>query len=101
MRGDYKEALRAFRQGLEIEPGNPGLQKGYDDLRASLREGELPSAAATPVRSPCRPQPLPSPAAEARRGLQRSRVVREPGASDRGRRGRSHGARLTPRVIPT
>jgi len=44
LRGDYKEALRAFRQGLEIEPGNPGLQKGYDDLRLSLREGQLPSA---------------------------------------------------------
>ena len=28
VRGDYKEALRAFRQGLEVEPGNPGLQKG-------------------------------------------------------------------------
>jgi len=42
--GKYKEAMRAYKKGLEIEPSNAGLLKGLDDLRASLRHGELPAA---------------------------------------------------------
>ena len=51
--GQYKEAMRAYKAGLEVEPGNAGLTKGLADLRASLREGEVPEAdgAARPAAS--------------------------------------------------
>ena len=42
--GQYKKAVKAYKAGLEIEPGNAGLTKGLEDLRASLREGEVPDA---------------------------------------------------------
>lgn len=67
--GQYKEALKAYKAGLEIEPQNAGLLKGLEDLRVSLREGELPVAAdadrstdATPQPPPPKPKPQPAPA---------------------------------------
>lgn len=41
--GKYKEAMRAYKQGLEIEPENAGLRSGLEELRASLRDGQVPT----------------------------------------------------------
>jgi tetratricopeptide (TPR) repeat protein len=44
LKGEYKDAMKAYKAGLAIEPQNAALLKGLEDLRASLREGELPTA---------------------------------------------------------
>ena len=50
--------------GLEIEPGNAGLQKGLDDLRESLKQGEVPDgtdgAAAATAAAPAAPAAKPT-----------------------------------------
>ena len=53
LKGEYKDAMKAYKAGLAIEPQNAALLKGLEDLRASLREGELPTAndaAGTPAQ---------------------------------------------------
>jgi tetratricopeptide (TPR) repeat protein len=37
MLGRFREANRAYRRGLEVEPGNPGLLRGLEELRGLLR----------------------------------------------------------------
>jgi hypothetical protein len=58
--GKYKEAIRAYKAGLEIEPTNAGLAKGLEDLRASLREGDVPDASDGAPK----PKPTPTPTAD-------------------------------------
>ena len=80
--GRYKDAIEAYNSGLAIEPGNAGLQKGLDDLRQSIRDGEVPKAAAPeaaaeaapkangmarPDLAPAPPAPAPAPAPAAQR----------------------------------
>ena len=75
--GRYKDAIEAYNAGLAIEPGNAGLQKGLDDLRQSIRDGEVPTAGAPeaaaaaapkangmarPDLAPAPPAPAPAPA---------------------------------------
>jgi len=48
--GNYKSAIGAYKRGLELEPQNGALQKGLDDLRAALREGDVPSVADAPPK---------------------------------------------------
>ncbi|KOO22558.1 stress-inducible protein [Chrysochromulina tobinii] len=38
LKGEYKDAMKAYKAGLAIEPQNAALLKGLEDLRASLRE---------------------------------------------------------------
>ena len=67
--GRYKEAMKAYRAGLEVEPENAGLLKGLADLKAQLRKGEAPDAQkpegapSAPTTAPPQPpatQPKPS-----------------------------------------
>ena len=62
--GKYKEAIKVYKAGLEIEPGNAGLQKGLDDLRESLKQGEVPDgtdgAAAATAAAPAAPAAKPT-----------------------------------------
>lgn len=60
--GRYKEAMKAYKAGIEIDPTNVALQKGMEDLRASLREGEVPTV---PSESAAKPAAQPKAAAEA------------------------------------
>jgi len=41
--GRYKDANRAYKRGLELEPDNAGLRQGLESLRAALRQGEVPA----------------------------------------------------------
>lgn len=83
--GRYKEAMKAYRAGLEIEPENAGLLKGLEDLKVSLRKGEAPetqqqqagaggggagggggggaSSSTAASAAPPKPKPKPAPAA--------------------------------------
>lgn len=48
LQGKYKEAMRAYKRGLELEPENAGLLKGLADLKKSLQQGEVPRATDAP-----------------------------------------------------
>ena len=98
--GRYKDAIEAYNAGLAIEPGNAGLQKGLDDLRQSIRDGEVPTAAAPeaaeaapkangmarPDLAPAPPAPAPAPAAAAVPKDDRPAAVRWAEAAKRGDR---------------
>ena len=100
--GRYKDAIEAYNAGLAIEPGNAGLQKGLDDLRQSIRDGEVPTAAAPEAAeaapkangmarpdlapAPPAPAPAPAPAAAAVPKDDRPAAVRWAEAAKRGDR---------------
>lgn len=63
--GRYKEAMLAYKRGLEIEPENAGLLKGMEDLKKQLRDGEVPTAAKDGAAPPPKQSAKPAAAATA------------------------------------